>query len=115
MTSTARATGPVNTGTLAELVAAELDIPEDQARAAVAAVLNNITRSVAAGHPVAVSNFGSWHPVPVAATNRRHPQTGEPIAKEATRRVRFRPAPRFRAAVRAADPTAADIRKKPSH
>jgi nucleoid DNA-binding protein len=114
MTTTARATGSITTVALAELVAAELGISHRQARRTVAAVLNSITRTVAAGHPVAITNFGSWHPLPVPARTARNPQDGAPVAVPATRRVRFTTSPRFLAAVRAADPEAAAIRKLPS-
>lgn len=115
MTTTARPTGPVNASDLAALVAAELGISEHQARRTVAAVLNNVTRTVAAGHAVTITNFGSWHPVPTAERPARNPRTGATVAVPATVRVRFRVAPHFKAAVQAADPEAVVIRKQPNH
>ncbi|MBX7464902.1 HU family DNA-binding protein [Streptomyces sp. MAG02] len=115
MSTAARADGPINFGDLAALVANELDISERKACRAVAAVLNNISRTVAAGHSVTVTNFGSWRPIPTAERSARNPHTGGSVTVPASVRVAFRPSPHFTAAVRASDPGAAVIRKQPSH
>lgn len=115
MTTTAHPDGPVNAGDLAALVAADLGLSRADSRRTVAAVLDNIARTVAAGHPVAITNFGSWHPVLAAERTARNPQTGATVTVPSTTRVRFRAAPRFRDAVRAGAPDAAAIHKNPSH
>ena len=55
--------GPLNTTALAAHVARELGVTLDDGHRAVDAVLNTITRALAAGHSVTVTNFGSWHAV----------------------------------------------------
>ncbi|MFF8409016.1 HU family DNA-binding protein [Streptomyces omiyaensis] len=106
-------TARLNTTTLADAVAAELDIPAADARAAVQAVFTVIARSVTAGVPVAVTNFGTFLPVAQPARTRRNPQDGSPVEVPAHQDVRFRVSPGLRATVRTADPVRATIRKRP--
>jgi nucleoid DNA-binding protein len=115
MNTTAHTAGPI-AGTLAkirlgEAVAAELGIPLADGVSVVNAVFNVITRTVTAGRPVMVSNFGTWIPVDRAERAGRNPRTGEPVTVPARQEVFFRTAPRLRELVAAADPEAATIRK----
>lgn len=106
-------TRDLNKTALAQAVADELGVPFADGHRAVDAVLNTITRTVAAGHSVTVTNFGSWHAVQRPACTRRNPQTGEPVAVPARQEVRVLLSPALRDAVAAANPNAS-IRKRPS-
>lgn len=107
-------TGRLNTTALADAVAAELDISQRAARRTVAAVLGVIARNVAAGHPVAVTNFGTWLPRTLQERGSFNPATGERITAPAKPVVRFRPSPRFVDQLQADDPATVSIRKRPS-
>ncbi|MHA4776034.1 HU family DNA-binding protein [Streptomyces sp. MSC1_001] len=103
----------LNTTALGEAVAAELDIPQADGRAAVQAVFDVIARAVAGGYPVAVTNFGTFLPIEQPARTRRNPQTGAPVDVSAHQDIRFRVSDGLRATVRTADPVRATIRKRP--
>lgn len=105
--------GPLNKTALAAHVAAALGVTVDEGHRAVDAVLNTITRAVAAGHSVTVTNFGSWHAVDRPERTARNPQTGESVTVPARREIRVLTSPRLREIVRGGDP-AASIRKRPS-
>lgn len=77
------------------------------------AILTVIVRSVAAGNPVVISNFGTWTPKTLPPRAARNPQTGDTVTVPAQQHVRFRVSPRLRASVRAADPAAVNVRKRP--
>jgi DNA-binding protein HU-beta len=108
-----RITGPLNGTRLAEAVAAEMGISRREGKRAVEAVLGIIARSVAGGHPVNVTNFGTWIPVQVDERTARNPATGEPVVVPARQELRFRQSPRLQELVREADPETATIRKYP--
>ncbi|MFE6225446.1 HU family DNA-binding protein [Streptomyces sp. NPDC057854] len=103
----------LNTVLLAEAVAAELDVPVADGRAAVQAVFDVIARAVAGGHPVAITNFGTFLPIAQPTRMRRNPQNGVFVEVPAHQDVRFRVSPGLRMTVRAADPARATIRKAP--
>lgn len=113
MSTHARIAAPLNKTSLGEAVAAELGLSHDQGVRAVEAVLNIVTRAVVGGHPVTVTNFGTWVPVHRPARPARNPYTGEPMVIPAQQGVAFRTSPRLRELVRAADPASATIRKHP--
>ncbi|MFF7142319.1 HU family DNA-binding protein [Streptomyces nodosus] len=111
--TTAQPTGPLNKAGLAAAVAKELGISQPEGRRAVDAVLNTITRTLAAGHSVTVTNFGSWHAIQRPERQARNPQTGGSVTVPARQEVRVLISPRLRDLVRAGDPTVS-IRKNPS-
>ncbi|MEV0691813.1 HU family DNA-binding protein [Streptomyces sp. NPDC050388] len=113
MTTVVRPTGPLNKTRLAEAVALQLGVSNEDGIRAVEAVLNVIARTVAGGHSVTVTNFGSWIPKHRPASTRRNPQNGDPVPVPAHTRLFFRLSDRLAAAVRAQDPAAADITKLP--
>lgn len=113
MSRQVRTTGPLNKTALGEAVAAELGVSLEQGHQAVAAVLNTIARTVASGHSVTVTNFGSWTPKHVAARKVRNPQTDERFVQPASTRLAFRISDHLRDVVKAQDPSAADITKRP--
>ncbi|MGW4850189.1 HU family DNA-binding protein [Streptomyces sp. NPDC004288] len=106
-------TSRLNTVALGEAVAAELNVPLADGRRAVEAVFTVIARALAAGHPVAVTNFGTFLPVTREARTGRNPQTGATVPIPAAPDVRFRVSPGLRTTVRTADPVRATIRKAP--
>ncbi|MCX5201081.1 HU family DNA-binding protein [Streptomyces sp. NBC_00237] len=113
MATIAQPTGPLNKSALAAAVAAELGTTTHEGHRAVDAVLNAITRALAAGHSVTVTNFGSWRPVPRPARQARNPQTGELVTVPARQGIRVTTSPRLRDLVRTGAVTAS-IRKNPS-
>lgn len=113
MATIAQPTGPLNKTSLAAAVAAELGTTPEEGRRAVDAVLNAITRTLAAGHSVTVTNFGSWHPIARPARQARNPQTGDPVTIPARQEIRVTTSPRLRDLVRTGD-VIASIRKNPS-
>jgi len=98
---------------LCEAVAAETGLSRQQARTAVVATFDVIARTVAAGHSVAITNFGSWTPYRAEPRVRRDPRNGEPVPCPAHQALRWRLSPRLRDIVRDAAPDAATIRKLP--
>ncbi|MFF1958006.1 HU family DNA-binding protein [Streptomyces sp. NPDC058220] len=111
MATITRINGRLNTTLLGEAVAIELNISKEEGARAVQAVLDVITRAVVAGHPVAVTNFGTWAPVHRPARIARSPITGEPVAVPARQELTFRMSDRLRELVAAEDPATATIRK----
>lgn len=104
--------GPLTQTKLIQTVAAELDISFGQAQAAVHAVTDVITRTVADGNSVTITNFGAWIPKTIPARTARNPQTGGPVHVPEHQVVRFRIAPRLAEVVRGSK-TRAGIRKLP--
>ena len=66
------------------------------ASAAVEAVVDAITRSVAKGEKVGISGFGVFERVDRAARTARNPTTGEAVRLEETRVPKFRPGQGFK-------------------
>jgi nucleoid DNA-binding protein len=114
MATVVQPTTPLNKAGLIRAVAAELGVSRDDAQRAVDAVLNTITRTLAAGHSVTVTNFGSWHAVDRPERAARNPQTGDRVTIPARRAVRVRVAPHLQKVVRTGA-ASASIRKRPSH
>ncbi|MFB6955515.1 HU family DNA-binding protein [Streptomyces sp. NPDC056309] len=115
MTTVALGNRPLNKIALGEAVAAELGTSHEKGHEAVSAVLNVIARTVAAGHPVAVSNFGTFLPKQQPEHTARNPQTGASVTVPARSRLRFRPSPQLQDAVEAGDWKAAVITKRSRH
>ncbi|MFD4263965.1 HU family DNA-binding protein [Streptomyces sp. NPDC058534] len=113
MATVIRPTGPLNKTRLAEAVALQLGVSIEDGLHAVDTVLNTIVRTVASGHSVTVTNFGSWNPKHIPARNARNPQTGGQIFVPAHTRLAFRVSDRLADIVRHQDPSAADITKLP--
>lgn len=112
MSRQVRPTGPLNKTALGEAVAATLGVSIEDGHQAVEAVLNTIAYTVACGHRVTVTNFGSWAPMHVPARKIRNPQTGERFINPASTRLVFRISDHLRDAVKAQDPAAANIAKR---
>jgi DNA-binding protein HU-beta len=80
--------------TKAELIgrmAATADISRDQAKAALEAFTDSVTEALSQGRDVRLIGFGSFVPVDRKAGVARNPQTGEAVARPASRTARFRP------------------------
>lgn len=113
MTTIARINSRLNTTLLAEAVAIELGVSNEEGARAVQTVLGVITRAVVAGHPVAVTNFGTWLPIQRPARTARNPHTGGTVTVPARQELSFRASDRLRELVASADPVTASIRKHP--
>lgn len=107
-----RITGPLNTMRLVDVVAADLDAPTAQAHEAVMAIFSAIARANAAGHKVAITNFGTFLPTHTKKRIARNPQTGELFTAEAHPIMRFRISDNLAAAIRRRD-RRFSIRKQP--
>lgn len=103
----------LNKTTLAAAVAVEGELTSDQAEAAVHVVLNVIAKTLAAGYGVAITNFGSWHPVVKDARVGRNPQTGETVPIAEKFGVKWTSSPKLKAMINGQAP--ATISKDPSH
>ncbi|WP_427792889.1 HU family DNA-binding protein [Brevundimonas diminuta] len=66
-------------------------ISRDQARLALEAFTDQVTGSLVQGRDVRLVGFGSFVAVDRKAGVARNPQTGEQIARPASRTARFRP------------------------
>ena len=84
---------------LIEYVAERNRIDSAEAEAAVAAVLDGITRALEAGERVLLPNFGTFSVVERKARQGRNPQTGETVEIPARKAVRFKPSKTLREAV----------------
>lgn len=109
----AHITGPLNKTRLGEAIAIELDMSYEDGIRAVEAAFDVIARTVAAGHSVTITNFGSFSAVHKPARPARNPKTGELFVIPPRQEVRFLRSDRLRAVVHAADPATATIRKHP--
>ena len=79
--------------TKAELIGVMADaagISRDQAKLALEAFTDNVTASLTRGRDVRLVGFGSFIAVERNAGTARNPQTGEAIARPASRTARFR-------------------------
>ena len=92
--------GPVNQTRLIELVAEQLDWSEEDARKAVHATLDVIAATLAKGHNVMLTNFGTFVSYRASARKVRNPQTGETWRANEHQRARFRPSKRLAQVVR---------------
>jgi integration host factor subunit alpha len=92
-------TGRLNHMALAEAVAAESGVSREIVERVLRATFDVIPRNVVAGHPVNVTNFGTWYPKVEAPRVRRNPQNGETWLAPARTKPMFRWAPKIRDAV----------------
>jgi DNA-binding protein HU-beta len=80
--------------TKAELIgrmAATAQISRDQAKAALEGFTDGVTEALSQGRDVKLIGFGSFVAVDRKAGVARNPQTGEAVARPASRTARFRP------------------------
>ncbi|CAN5446464.1 HU family DNA-binding protein [soil metagenome] len=71
-------------------MATAADISRDQARLAIEAFTDGVTNSLCQGKDVRLVGFGTFVVVDRKAGVARNPQTGEQIARPASRTARFR-------------------------
>lgn len=83
----------------AVMKAAKIEVKK-QALAAVEAVFSSITKTLARGEEVAMTGFGTFRAVKVAARSGRNPKTGEKLEIPASVRPKFRPGKALKDAVR---------------
>jgi DNA-binding protein HU-beta len=80
--------------TKAELIgrmAVAANISRDQAKTALEAFTEGVVEALTQGRDVKLIGFGSFSPVDRKAGVARNPQTGQAIARAASRTARFRP------------------------
>ena len=80
----------MNKTELIGVMAEAAGISRDQAKLALEAFTDNVTRSLTQGRDVRLVGFGSFIAVDRKAGTARNPQTGEVIARAASRTARFR-------------------------
>ncbi|AXH49400.1 DNA binding HU-like domain protein [Streptomyces phage Crosby] len=81
---------------LGEAVALQMGVSLEQGHEAVFAVLEVITKTLAGGYGVTVTNFGSWHPVVAPARRAHNPQTMEPVQVAESFKVKWTTSPKLR-------------------
>lgn len=92
----------VNKTELVEIIAGAHDLSKKDASAILDTVLDEITRSIVAGDPVALAGFGTFKKQPTAARaarKGRNPQTGAEVdiaAKKASAKPAFTAAKQFK-------------------
>src|SRR3954453_17899890 len=89
----------VNKAELIDRIAERLGADKRAANNAVEAVLDTITRAVAAGEKVAITGFGVFEKQVRKARPGRNPQTGATVKIKATSVPKFRPASTFKEVV----------------
>lgn len=89
----------MNKAQLVDQVAQRLDISRREAAAAVEAVIESITESVATGERVAISGFGIFEQAFRRARVGRNPRTGETVRIGPVTLPKFRPGQEFKALV----------------
>jgi DNA-binding protein HU-beta len=89
----------VNKAELIDQIADRLGADKRAANNAVEAVLDTITRAVAAGEKVAITGFGVFEKQVRKARTGRNPQTGAVVKIKATSVPKFRPASTFKEVV----------------
>ncbi|WEK59390.1 MAG: HU family DNA-binding protein [Candidatus Brevundimonas phytovorans] len=80
----------MNKTELIGVMAEAAGINRDQAKLALEAFTDNVTAALTRGHDVRLVGFGSFVAVDRKAGAARNPQTGETIARAASRTARFR-------------------------
>lgn len=100
--------GDMNHMGLVAAVAIEAGVSRDVAARVLRATLDVVGRTVANGHHVTVTNFGTWARKVIRGT--RNPQTGEPGGPTAT--VTFRPTGKLSEWVKSGSAEAADTLAK---
>lgn len=92
----------MNKSDLIEAVAQDAEISKAAAARAIDAVVDNITKAVAAGDGVALVGFGSFRPQARAERTGKNPKTGEKLTIAARVVPRFTAGATFRTKVNAA-------------
>lgn len=84
---------------LIDAVAQEANLTKVAAKAALAAVIDNIQKAVAAGDKVALTGFGTFEALKTQERQGRNPQTGAAVVIPAGIRPKFTPGKAFKDAV----------------
>jgi DNA-binding protein HU-beta len=108
-----RIKGPLTQWLLAEAVGTDTGLPPETVQAVQKATWDVIARTLAAGHSVTITNFGTWSAYRRAARKARNPQSGERVLVAAHWASRFRVAPRLAEIVRGHKQAKATVKKLP--
>ena len=82
----------MNIGELAKGVAGTTGTSEAEAKAAIAAVFDQIASAAAKGEDVSIAGFGKFSVKDRPERQGRNPSTGEPMTIAASKKVSFTPA-----------------------
>lgn len=91
----------MNKSDLANIIAADYDLPKAKAGAIVDAITGRIASEVAAGNTVTLVGFGTFKASQRAARDGRNPATGEAIKIAASTVPKFTPGKEFKDIVNA--------------
>ncbi|WP_435251674.1 HU family DNA-binding protein [Streptomyces tendae] len=108
-----RITQPLNTTSLIEVVASDLEVRPADVHDTVIATFDAIARAAASGHNVAITNFGTFRSYRTGARPVRNPVTGDTRKDPAHQGLRFKVSPALADAVRRRLSASATIRKLP--
>ncbi|SOZ12061.1 HU family DNA-binding protein [Cupriavidus taiwanensis] len=80
-------------------IANEAKLNKSEAERALNAVIDGVTKTLAAGGTVAITGFGAFAVTNRAARVSRNPKTGEAVQVPASRAPKFKPGSNLKAAV----------------
>lgn len=92
----------MNKSDLIQRIGEELDLPRVTSETYLNAVLNQITKALAAGEPVVLPGFGAFEVRERSARTGRNPQTGAAIEIAAAKAPAFKPGAALKKAVASA-------------
>ena len=81
---------------LIDLISGNLEISKNKAELALVVVLEGIKETLAKGDSAILGDFGTFSRVERKARIGRNPKTGEAIQIQATNKIKFSPAKRFK-------------------
>ena len=87
----------MNRTELVDAVSTDTGLTRQQAEAALAAIVYEVTAGVRGGNPVRITGFGSFKLRQRAARRGRNPQTGAPVKVKASKGIGFTPGVRLKA------------------
>lgn len=87
----------MNRTELVDAVSTDTGLTRQQAEAALAAIVYEVTAGVRGGNPVRITGFGTFKLRERKARRGRNPQTGEPVKVKASKGIGFTPGVRLKA------------------
>lgn len=99
---------PINYRGISAELAERLGVSQAEARRTMDEVLNVLMHALVTGRGVNITGVGSFKTYDRPARTARNPQTGEPLAVPATKRIKYTPGARLLAYVNGAFPAPED-------
>ena len=87
----------MNRTELVDAVSTDTGLTRQQAEAALAAIVYEVTAGVRGGNPVRITGFGTFKLRERKARRGRNPQTGEPVKVKASKGIGFTPGVKLKA------------------